>query len=143
MLKVDVADQDSVEEYLALMRKNYERELIGVGWEEERAKLFTKSIGGKCGVFDLLLDRKHVGWMELYPNDISLDVVTIYVREEYRRQGITKKALNVITELYGSNRIIQTFVNASNEPSIKMHERLGFEVSGYTYIYNKHLKGIQ
>ena len=59
MIKLEISDLDSKEKYLATMRENYVDELIGCGWDEERAKLFTKSIGGKCFVMDVREDQRH------------------------------------------------------------------------------------
>lgn len=57
---------------------------------------------------------------------------SVYVSNEFRKEGIAKKLLEEIIKI-ADEREYETLVagiDAANGPSIKLHERLGFEYSG-------------
>ncbi|MCI2256902.1 N-acetyltransferase family protein [Domibacillus sp. PGB-M46] len=57
---------------------------------------------------------------------------SVYVHKDYRSQGIAKKLMQELIKM-ANEREYATLVagiDATNEGSIKMHERMGFEFSG-------------
>lgn len=58
--------------------------------------------------------------------------LSVYIDPKYQRRGIGKKLMDCIIELGKEKRfhVIMSGICADNEISIKMHEKLGFELCG-------------
>jgi phosphinothricin acetyltransferase len=58
--------------------------------------------------------------------------LSVYIDPKYQRRGIGKKLMDCIVELGREKRfhVIMSVICADNEISIKMHEKLGFELCG-------------
>lgn len=57
---------------------------------------------------------------------------SVYVSKDFRNEGIAKKLMKAIidTAIEREYMTIVAGIDAANEPSIKLHESLGFEYSG-------------
>ncbi len=67
-----------------------------------------------------------------YPANLYTVEHSVYVHEDYHRKGIGEKLMHKLIE-HATNRGIKTMVgsiDATNIPSIRAHEKLGFTYSG-------------
>lgn len=73
-------------------------------------------------------DEKPVGYFGITPEDDCIFLSKLYVQKEYRRKGLAKEALKIITDTAQSLHLskIRLTVNKRNANSIQAYLHLGF-----------------
>ena len=86
-----------------------------------------KSDNPFCRYIAYYLDKKVIGFIEY--NDIyeSIDIVNVFVKEEYRNKKIGTKLLSYLIEKSKDKYNITLEVNINNSVAIHLYEKLGFK----------------
>lgn len=112
--------------------------------EEELTNSINKFL--KYGNVIAIMDNNEIlAMMNLYCNNIqTLEayVCDVYVREEYRRQGLAKKMMNNAIKICSERNFksLRLHVNKNNSPAITLYNSLGFKDTENTDEKYKHLQ---
>ncbi|MBO6094088.1 MAG: GNAT family N-acetyltransferase [Oscillospiraceae bacterium] len=86
-------------------------------------------------IFAITADNKIVGSVSLYEHSRSVASIGVEVYPDERRKRYASEGMRLIMN-YARElgyRIIQDQVRTDNQPSIAVHNSLGFETDGYVY----------
>ncbi|GBR75619.1 putative acetyltransferase [Candidatus Termititenax persephonae] len=78
---------------------------------------------------------QEIGFVEYITAADELQILDVYVRPEYRRQGLAKNALR---ELLAENKNLANAyleVRAANQPALSLYAKLGFARVGWRQAY--------
>ena len=109
--------------------------ILNIFTPEERLGWLNEHLSGKYVVFVAELGNKVVGWLSLSPYRKGrqafnhLAEITYYIDYNYQRKGIAGALFEKALQHCKKNGIemLVAFLYASNIPSVKMLEKLGFE----------------
>lgn len=88
-------------------------------------------------MFAVCQDHEIVGEISLYQHTSDAVSIGPTIYEPYRRRGYGAKAMELAichAKEKGFRIVIQQ-VSTSNEASMALHKRLGFEIDGFDYVY--------
>ena len=97
-----------------------------------------KSISPYLHRIEYVQDDNILGYLEYSIIYDRMEIDNIFVKEEYRHQGIASKMMNYIIEIYKNNNLnnITLEVRVSNIKAISLYKKYGFkEVSIRKYYY--------
>ncbi len=77
-------------------------------------------------VYNYLDDEKILGYVEIRLVDGVVDIMNLFVNEENRNQGIGTSLMNEVIEKEDYSRIMLE-VNETNNPAIRLYNKLGFK----------------
>jgi len=81
-------------------------------------------------LYYLILDRKagELGYLAFYPKEEELFLSKLYVKKEYRGQGLGRQALEFVEHIARQNKLakVTLTVNKNNINSIKAYLKSGF-----------------
>ncbi len=100
----------------------------------------TKSYNGKYfEIFAVVNNTTVVGSISLYEHSPSVASIGVEIFADQRCHGYAADAMRLLLTYAKEKgyRIIQQQVRTDNLPSIKLHEKLGFETDGYVYVNRK------
>ena len=104
--------------------------------QEMIAEWKTKTCRNKhFEIFAIMADDKIVGSVSLYEHSGSVASIGVEVYPDERRKGYASEGMRLIMN-YARElgyRIILDQVRTDNQPSIAVHNSLGFETDGYIY----------
>jgi ribosomal protein S18 acetylase RimI-like enzyme len=142
------ANADDIEALLAMMRELYAHD--GLAFDEAIARRALLGVIGDDTfghVFLILLANEVAGYavltfgysLEFHGRDAFVD--ELYLRDEYRGQGIGKRALRFLTEVCAENgvRALHLEVERSNTHAQAVYRKFGFEDHD-RYLMTKWLK---
>lgn len=77
-------------------------------------------------VYNYMEDEKVLGYLEIRLVDGVIDVMNLFVNEENRRHGIATSLMNKMIDEEDYSRIMLE-VNETNNPAIRLYNKLGFK----------------
>ncbi|MBR4702926.1 MAG: GNAT family N-acetyltransferase [Oscillospiraceae bacterium] len=96
----------------------------------------SKSFHGKYfEMFAITWEQRIVGSISLYEHSKNVVSIGVDVFPEERRKGFSAEGMRLIIAIARNQgyKLIQDQVSVDNQPSIALHEKLGFETDGYVY----------
>jgi len=130
---------------LALYISTREAELSAVGWDAEQIRLFCQmQFIAQQRQYALsypnsdnriiLSDKKAIGHI-IVDRDQEICLVDVALMTEYRGNGIGTSLLHqLISEAMAVGKLLRLHV-LSNNPAVRLYERLGFSLAGSNGIY--------
>ena len=72
------------------------------------------------------LDEKDIGRVTIEDTSDTINIIDVYVEENYRRKGVATKILEFLFDKYKVRFMLE--VREDNTPAIKLYEKFGFVV---------------
>ena len=77
-------------------------------------------------IYNYMDGDKVLGYLEIRLVDGVLDIMNLFVNEEYRRKGIATELMNKMIQEENYSRIMLE-VNENNDSAIRLYNKLGFK----------------
>lgn len=74
-----------------------------------------------------LIDGKEIGFIEIKKLYEVLDIINLFIEEDYRKKGYAQKLLNYVIEKNKDVEKIMLEVKEDNVPAINLYKKLGFK----------------
>jgi len=126
------SDIKSMKEYIVYATKYYVDELVKNGWDEKKALSQSLRFLGTSPLFDITVDDKKVGWIELVSSGDILLISNLVIID--KRKGYAYEIVECLKKMFPDNRIHSVLLS-TNSASRGLHEKLGFRIIGHYMEY--------
>ena len=139
MIEIKKLDQELWQAYRALRLEALQKEPLAFGDSYEESKDRPENVWrSRIDNFIFALDEnKPAGMIGLYQEGTKskhvINIFSVYVKKEYRGQGIGKKLMEaVLTQIKINQNIIKIklAVNPAQEAAVKLYQSFGFKITG-------------